>query len=494
MANNPLLQEADLPLFGQIKVEHIEPAVTQTLRILDQKFQALETSIDDSFAANWDSLMAPLDDMDLQLFKVWSPISHLMGVMNSDELRAVYDKMQPEIIKFGLKTSQSKKIYKALCQMKGSPNWNHLARPRQRIVERNILSMTLSGVGLEGSQKERYNAIAQELAALKTKFSNNALDSTKSWSMTLNNKEDLAGLPEHALALASQTYNRMNNSDKSTPETGPWTFTQDAPSYLPFIENATRRDLRERIYRGRIALASQGDFDNSPIISKILELRHEQSRLLGFESYAAQSLTSKMAGKVDAVDELLHELLEASITAGKKEHAELESFARSNGHTEPVLEWDIPFYAERMKEQLYQFKEEELRPYFPIEKVLKGMFSLVETLFSVKVTESKGEAPIWHNDVKFFKVFDVESNRHIASFYLDPYARPGLKRAGAWMDDCVNRRRRGAKIEIPVAHLVCNGTPPVGNQPGLMGFDEVHTLFHEFGHGLQHMLTITDCP
>jgi oligopeptidase A len=492
MANNPLLQDSDLPLFGQIKVEHIEPAVTQILKRLDQKFQALETSIDDSFVANWESLMAPLDDMDLELFKVWSPISHLMGVMNSDELRAVYDKMQPEIIKFGLKTSQSKKIYKALCQMKESANWHQLSRPRQRIVERNILSMTLSGVGLEGSHKDRYNAIAQELAALKTKFSNNALDSTKSWSMTLNNKEELAGLPEHALALASQTYNRLNNSDKSTPKAGPWTFTQDAPSYLPFIENAMRRDLRERIYRGRIALASQGDFDNSPIISKILQLRHEQSKLLGFESYAAQSLTSKMAGKVDAVDELLHELLEASITAGKKEHAELESFARSNGHNEPVLEWDIPFYAERMKEQLYQFKEEELRPYFPIDKVLKGMFSLVETLFSVKVTESTGEAPIWHNDVKFFKVFDVESNRHIASFYLDPYARPGLKRAGAWMDDCVNRRRRGAKIEIPVAHLVCNGTPPVGNQPGLMGFDEVHTLFHEFGHGLQHMLTVID--
>jgi oligopeptidase A len=492
MSQNPLLQRSDLPPFGQIKVEHMEPAVAQTLKNLEQKFQQLEDSIDEQFVATWDTLMEPLDEMDLKLFRVWSPISHLMGVMNSDELRAIYDKMQPEIIKFGLKTSQSKKIYKTLSQMKSNPAWVKLTRPRQRIIERNLLSMTLSGVGLEGSQKERYNAIAQELAALKTKFSNNALDSTKSWSMTLSAKEDIAGIPDHALALASQLYNRTNNTDASTPDAGPWRFTQDAPSYVPFIENSKRRDLREKIYRARIALASHGDFDNSPIISKILVLRQEQAKLLGFESYAAQSLTSKMAGKVDAVDQLLNELLEASITAGKREHSELEAFARSIGHTDALLEWDIPYYAERMKEQLYQFKDEDLRPYFPIDKVLKGMFALVETLFSVKVTESTGTAPIWHKDVKFFKVFDGDSKNHIASFFLDPYARPGLKRAGAWMDDCVNRRKQGVDVEIPVAHLVCNGTPPVGDQPGLMGFDEVHTLFHEFGHGLQHMLTVVD--
>ena len=491
MTNNPLLDQSEIPLFDKIKVEHIEPAVASTLSHLNQKFHDLENSLTGNLAT-WHSLMEPLDDIDYELFRVWSPISHLMGVMNSDELRSIYDKIQPEIVKFGLKTSQSKKIYNALCQMKAAPSWKDITRPRQRIVERNILSMTLSGVGLDGVEKERYNVIAQELAALKTKFSNNALDSTKSWSMTLTNKDEVDGLPDHALALASQIYNRTTNSTTSTPQSGPWTFTQDAPSYLPFIENAKRRDLRERIYRGRIALASQGDFDNSPIISKILELRHEQAKLLGFESYAAQSLTSKMAGKVDAVDELLHELLDASIKAGQKEHAELEAFARSIGNPGPLLEWDIPYYAERMKEQLYQFTDEELRPYFPIDKVLNGMFSLVETLFSVKVIASDRDAPAWHKDVRFFKVFDIESNSHIASFYLDPYARPGLKRAGAWMDDCVNRRRRGTKVHIPVAHLVCNGTPPVGDQPGLMGFDEVHTLFHEFGHGLQHMLTVID--
>lgn len=492
MTENPLLYQFGFPPFDKIRAEHVETAVTKTLDSLNKMFHSLEAKLTETFEPTWENLMVPLDDIDFTLFRVWSPVSHLMGVMNSDELRKAHDKMQPEIVKFGLKTSQSKPIYQTLKKLRESTLWNSLSKPKQRIIDRNLLSMKLSGVGLEGASKERYNTIAQELAALKTKFSNNALDSTKAWSMTLTKPEDIAGLPEHALALASQNFNIANGTQDATPKRGPWRFTQDAPSFLPFIENSTRRDLREKIYRGRIALASEGAHDNSPIIEKILKLREEQSQILGFKSFAEQSLTTKMAGTVEEVDKLLNELLDVSFTAGKKEHRQLEEFSKTKGHNEPLLEWDIPYYAERLKEELYQFKEEELRPYFPIDKVLKGMFDLVENLFSIRVVDSNGDAPSWHKDVRFFKVYDSSSNEHLASFYLDPYARPGQKRAGAWMDDCINRRRQKSIVDLPVAHLVCNGTPPVDGQPGLMGFDEVHTLFHEFGHGLQHMLTTVD--
>ncbi len=492
MKNNPLLYQTELPPFSIIKPEHIEQAVSHVLSNLNQKFESLESQLGGNFKPSWNNLMAPLDEIDFDLFRVWSPISHLMGVMNSDALRAAFEKMQPEVVKFGLKTSQSRAVYDALEKMRNSSEFGSFSRPRQRIIERNLLSMKLSGVGLSGEKKERYNAIAQELAVLKTKFSNNALDSTKSWSMTLVTKAEVDGLPDYSLAGASQEYNRANKTNASTASVGPWRFTQDAPSYIPFIENSTRRDLREKVYRARIAIASAGELDNSPVIDRILSLRKEQSQLLGFQTYAEQSLTSKMAGRVDAVDKLLDELLNASWEKGRHEHAELERFAQDKGFSGPLLEWDVPYYAERLKEERYQFSDEELRPYFPITKVLNGLFALVENLLGIKVTESPGEAPIWHQDVRFFKVFDVETKLHIASFFLDPYARPGLKRAGAWMDDCVNRRKIGNKTEIPVAHLICNGTPPVGDQPALMGFDEVHTLFHEFGHGLQHMLTVID--
>ena len=492
MTTNPLLYKSGLPPFDSIEAKHIEPAVNQVLTEANKRFDNLESTLTDNFSPTWDNLLFQLDLIDFEIFRVWSPVGHLMGVMNSDELRKTYEKMQPEIIKFGLKTSQSRKIYRALEKLKSSSNWATLSRPRQRIVERNLLAMKLSGVGLDGEKKNRYNGIAQELASIKTKFSNNALDATKAWSMILTSQEEIDGLPSHALALASEGYNRAHQSSDSTPEKGPWRFTQDAPSFIPFMENSTRRELREKMYRARISIASHGDWDNSPLIDRILTLRKEQAELIGFSSYAEQSLAAKMAGKVEAVDRLLNDLLDASIGAGKKEHSELEKFAKSKGFSESLLEWDIPYYAERLKEEKYQYSEEDLRPFFPIDKVLTGMFSLVEKIFGIRVEESSGSAPVWHKDVRFFKVFDQSTGQQISAFYLDPFARPGLKRAGAWMDDCINRRKDSLHFDIPVAHLVCNGTPPVGGKPGLMGFGEVHTLFHEFGHGLQHMLTTVD--
>jgi oligopeptidase A len=492
MSDNPLLYTAPLPPFDKIKPEHVVPAVTSALAVANAAFDELEARLTQDFIPTWDDLLRPLDEIDHKIFKVWSPVGHLMGVMNSDELRKAHETVQPDVVKFSLRGAQSRKIYDALLKMQKSKDWSLLPRARQRIIDRAVLSMKLSGVGLSGKDKERYNEIAQELAALKTKFSNNALDATKSWSMTLTKNEDVEGLPDHLLALASHEFNRAGKTDTATPKNGPWRITLDMPSYLPFMENSKRRDLREVLYRARIGIAASGEWDNSPVIDRILTLKQEQAKLLGYNTYAETSVASKMAGQVSAVDKLLDELLTASWAAGQKEHKELEAFARSKGFLESLLEWDIPYFAERLKEEKYQYSEDALRPYFPIPKVLAGMFDLVKKIFSIRVESADGAAPVWHPDVKFFKVFDENSGQHIASFYLDPFARPGLKRAGAWMDDCVNRRKDQNSLEIPVAHLVCNGTPAVGNKPGLMGFDEVHTLFHEFGHGLQHMLTVID--
>jgi oligopeptidase A len=492
MNDNPLLYKEGLPPFDKIKPEHVAPAVTAVLDCANRMLNDLERKLASGQVPTWDNLMAPLDQLDYDMTRVWSPVGHLMGVMNSDELRRAHEAMQPEVIKFGLQTAQSRTIYDALCSLQKSTNWSTLPKSRQRIVERNIVMMKLSGVGLDGKNKERYNQIAQELASLKTKFSNNTLDSTKAWSMTLHSEADMDGLPDHVYALASQEFNRATESSASTPKSGPWRFTLDAPSYLPFMEFSKRRDLREKIYRARISIASSGDHDNSPIIEKILRLKKEQAHLLGFQTFAEQSLSTKMAGDVTAVDRLLEELLAACWAPAQREHAELQAFAEQKGFNGKLLEWDIPFYAERLKEELYEYSEDELRPYFPIPKVLNGLFSLVERLFGIRVEQAEKSAPVWHEDIKFFKVFDHQSHTHIASFYLDPFTRPGLKRAGAWMDDCIIRRKTGDKVDLPVAHLVCNGTPPLGGKPGLMSFDEVHTLFHEFGHGLQHMLTTVD--
>jgi oligopeptidase A len=492
MSENPLLYSSALPPFDQIRPEHVVPAVKKVLADAHRAFDEIEARLIPDFAPTWDLLLRPLELIDHQVFKTWSPVGHLMSVINSDELRKAYESVQPEVVSFNLRTSQSRKIYDSLVKMQQSPTWSTLPRPRQRIIERTVLSMRLSGVGLSGKDKDRYNEIAQELATLKTKFSNNTLDATKSWSMTLSSRDDVEGLPAHLLAQASQEHNRTTKSNESTADKGPWRITQDMPIYQPFMENSKRRDLREKMYRTRITIASSGDWDNSPVINKILMLRQEQAKILGFNSYAEASVSSKMAGQVAAVDKLLDELLAASYEPGRKEHAELEAFARKQGFLQPLMEWDVPFFAERLKEDKYQYSEDTLRPYFPLPKVLSGLFDLVRKIFSIRIESADRSAPVWHKDVMFFKVFDDSTGSHIASFYLDPFARPGLKRAGAWMDDCVNRRRDGNFVDIPVAHLVCNGTPPIADKRALMGFDEVRTLFHEFGHGLQHMLTVID--
>src|SRR5262249_33718148 len=338
--------------------------------------------------------------------------------------------------------------------------------------------------------RERFNAIQAELAESSTRFSNDVLDATKAFALTLRTADEVAGLPPSLLALAAQAARAAGEAD-ATPEAGPWRITLDFPSFGPFMEHSRRRDLREQVYRAFVTRASSGPYDNTTLISQILRLRREQAQLLGFESYAALSLASKMAPDVPAVERLLEELREASFDAAARDLDELRALARAEGAPEAdeFRNWDVGSWAEGLRQRRYAYSDEELRPSFPLPRVLDGLFALAERLFGVRVRAADGEAPVWHPDVRYFRIEDAHG-APLASFYLDPYSRPAEKRGGAWMDECVGR----APGRLPIAYLICNQVPPVGDRPSCMTFDEVHTLFHEFGHGLQHMLTTVDRP
>jgi len=491
-ANNPLLIGKGLPPFEAIKPEHVVPAMTQLLAELDEELAILEAKV----TPTWSGLVEPLDRLGERLTWSWGIVGHLMGVKNSPELREAYETVQPQVIQFSNKLNQSQPLYKAFKALRNGDEWSSLEPAQKRIVEAAIKDAELSGVGLEGEKRERFNAIQLELGEFSTKFSNHVLDATKAFSMKLTSKEDIDGLPPSLTSLAAQAARAAGEED-ATAENGPWLITLDYPSYVPFMQHSTRQDLREKLYKAFISRASTGELDNTPLIERILELRKEKAQLLGFSSFAELSLARKMAPNVEAVEALLEELRSASYDAARQDLEELKAFAASKGAAEAndLKHWDISFWAERQQEEKFAFSAEELRPYFPLPQVLDGLFSLVKRLFSVTVTAADGQAPVWHEDVRYFQIAD-ETGTPIANFYLDPYSRPAEKRGGAWMDDCIGRAKIAeagtTTTRLPVAYLVCNQTPPVDGKPSLMTFNEVETLFHEFGHGLHHMLTKVD--
>lgn len=482
---NPLLIGAGLPPFGQIETAHIVPGIQALLDQLTADLTTLEAEV----TPTWAGLVEPLTGIEERLSWSWGIIGHLMGVKNSDELRAAYEEVQPVLVHFVSQLGQSKPIYEAFKQIRQGSDWASLDPAQQRIVESSIREAELSGVGLEGQAKERFNDIQQRLAELSTKFSNNVLDATKAFSLTLTDPEDIAGLPPSLLAQAAQAAREAGDA-AATPEAGPWRITLDYPSYIPFLQHSRRRDLREKLYRAFVTRASEGDLDNAPIIEQTLALRHEMAELLGYNNYAELSIARKMASSVDAIETLMEELRSASFDTASQELEDLKAFAQAKGAPEAdsLTHWDTAFWAERIREEKYGLNDEELRPYFPLPQVLDGLFALAHRIFDVTIAPADGEAPIWHSDVRYFKVLDSHGEP-IAHFYLDPYSRPAEKRGGAWMDDCINRSQTKGGVRLPVAYLVCNQASPVDGKPSLMTFRDVETLFHEFGHGLQHMLT-----
>ncbi|MFN3926634.1 MAG: M3 family metallopeptidase [Pseudanabaenaceae cyanobacterium] len=483
---NPLLIGKGIPPYPEIRPDQVEPAVTQLLTELTSELEQLEQKLEQQAVPTWQDLVPPLETISDRIGWTWGLVEHLLSVKNSPELRAAHSQVQPAVVQFFNRFSQSRPIYEAYKRLRHSPGWESLDPAQQRIIENAIRDAELSGVGLAGTAKERFNQIQMELAEIATQFANHVLDATKAFSLTLYSKEEVAGLPESLLQLAAQNA-RLHGEPEATPAEGPWCITLDAPSYIPFMQHSQRADLREKVYKAYISRASSGELDNTPLIERTLQLRQEKAKLLGFHTYAELSLARKMAGTVDAVAKLLEELRQASYPAAQADLEEIKQFA---GVSE-LQHWDIAYWSERLREHKFQFTAEELRPYFPLPQVLAGLFGLVQRLFNVTIVPADGEAPVWHEDVRFFHIQD-EQGETIASFFLDPYSRPQEKRGGAWMNDCQGRAKTGEGLRLPIAYLVCNQTPPVDGKPSLMTFNEVVTLFHEFGHGLHHMLTKVD--
>ncbi|MEP3481510.1 MAG: M3 family metallopeptidase [Fuerstiella sp.] len=491
-SNNPLSRRTGLPAFDAIKAEHVQPAVDEMLKSAD----ALLSQATSSETGDWDAVMAPLGQIDLLFEYVWSPVSHLLSVANSDELRDVQEKCLPEIVQFGLKMSQNKPLYDRFKILQGKAEELKLDSGQQRILESHILSAEQSGIALSEEDQATFNQLSERMSKLTTDFSNNVLDATNAWSLEITDVQATEGWPASLSRMAAAAWNSADSANdqeerQATPEEGPWKITLEAPSFGPFMEHCRDSSLREQVYLAYLTRASSGKHDNSGLITEILKLRKQKCDLLGYESYAALSLSRKMAPNAEAVHQMFNDLLQASFDVGKHELQELTEFAKKAGHVGELKHWDVSFWAERMREEKYSFTDEELRPYFSLEKVMEGLFSLCHRLFGITIQAADGQAPVWHQDVRYFHVLN-EDGLHIAGFYLDPYSRPENKRGGAWMNDCIGRSVTATEKRLPVAHLVCNGTPPVGDVPSLMTFREVETLFHEFGHGLQHMLTTVD--
>ena len=493
-STNPLLVRTGLPPFDVIEPEHVVPAVQQML----QDALAVVEDVEEFLRAGkepptWENLILRLNSIDCAFEYTWGPVGHLFSVRNSDDLREAYEAVLNDVVGFGLRVSQSEVIYNALRQIRDGDEWNKLDSAQQRILTNQILGVEMSGIALKGKERDRFNEIASELSKLSTDFSNNVLDVTREYELDITSAADVDGLPESLKQLASQTWNQKNEEadEPSTPDTGPWQITLESTSFLPFMKHCRNRDLREKLYRAYVTRASSGDKNNAPLISEILQLRQEKAELLGYANFAEFSLAKKMAPNVAAVEKMFSDLRKQSWDAAVRDLEEIRAYAAENGQSQELAHWDIPFWSERLREQKFDYTDEQLRPYFSLERVMDGLFSLCNRLFGITVVEADGEAPVWDPDVRFLKIKN-EDGKHIASFYLDPYSRPANKRPGAWMNDCLGRRWADNSLQLPVAHLVCNGTPPVGDKPSLMTFREVETLFHEFGHGLQHMLTTVD--
>ena len=481
---NPLLALKTLPEFSKILPEHVKPAVEKSLSDCRQVIEAL-VAIDSGYT--WDNLVMPLDDADDIFGRLWSPVSHLNSVCNSDELREAYESCLPILSEYGTFVGQHEGLYQAYQSLADSDEYQKLDNAQKKVIDDTLRDFKLSGIGLSDDKKKRYGEIQTRLSDLSSKYSNNVMDATLAWTKLLTDEADLAGLPESAIAAAKQSA-----TDKSLEG---WLFTLDFPSYLPVISYSENRSLREEVYTAYCTKASDqgpnaGQWDNSPIMVETLALKDELASLLDFDSYTENSLATKMAESPEQVMTFLQQLGDKSQKQALADYAEVIEFAKTEYGAEDLQTWDLGYYSEQLKQQKYAISDEQLRPYFPEDKVVLGLFETVKRLFNITVTERAG-VDVWHENVKFYDIFDAD-NELRGSFYLDLYARE-KKRGGAWMDDCAPRRLDGeGNLQKPVAYLTCNFNKPVGDQPALFTHDEVVTLFHEFGHGIHHMLTKID--
>jgi len=549
---SPLLAGKGLPAFGEITAAQVEEHIPELLALLNAELDVLEALLSQTLGAgrllDWAEVMDPLQRLGEQLRWSWGVVGHLNGVCNSPELRLAHASQQAAVVQFGSRAGQSQVIFQALQTLERQHQAANIGTPgrldgtQQRILAAELRDMQLRGVGLEGAVQTAFNQASQELAELSTRFSNQVLDATNGWTLTLEDPAQIEGLPtslSDQLAQAARAANlKAAAGAEASSEAGPWLLGLDMPRYAPFLKYSRNRSLREQLYRAHVSRASgQGEagdprindsshespkaepLNNWPLIKKILTLRGDQARRLGFANWAEVSLAAKMADSVTSVEALLEELRAAAFPMAGVELEQLRQCAARHGAPEAsdLQPWDVAFWAEVLRQESFSLDSEALRPYFPLPAVLEGLFALCGRLFGIRIEAADGQAPIWHADVRFFRVmeasvgaaaatapdagpgapsaFPAGAGQPLAAFYLDPYSRPGSKRGGAWMDECLGRclGPDGTPV-LPVAYLICNQSPPVGDSPSLMTFEEVETLFHEFGHGLQHMLTTVDRP
>ena len=477
---NPLLDFSGLPRFADFAPEHVTPAVDQLLaecRALIARLSA------DAAAPDWNNFVGPLDDAHERLHRAWGQVGHLNAVMNSPQLREVYNTNLPKISQYHSEVGQNESLYRKYKALRDSTSYAALDSAQRKIIDNEIRDFRRGGAELSGKDKQRYTEIYNRLSEIGSRFSDNLLDATNAWTHTVTAKTELAGLPDDAREAA-----RAAAENDGQPG---WKFTLHAPSYMPVMQYADNRELRERMYRAYVTRASEfGDakLDNTSLISEIVRLRRNLAQLLGYASYAEYSLESKMADSPGQVLGFLRELAARAKPYAERDLAELRDFAARELGMRELEAWDIAYVSEKLRVARYAFSENEVKQYFPENTVLPGMFKLVETLYGLSI--SPAEAPQWHADVRFYSIRDRGGNL-IGQFYLDLYARKS-KLGGAWMDDAITRRATPAGTQVPVAYLNCNFSPPVGGKPALFNHDEVITLFHEFGHGLHHLLTRID--
>ena len=480
---NPLLAARPLntlPTFADIKPEQAGPAVDQV--IVDNRAQ-LDALLKDLREPTWSSLVEPLEDLGERISRAWGPVSHLFSVTSTPEWRAAFNESLPKVTEYSLEMSQSEALYQAYKALSESADFPKLNAIQQKVVRDALRDFRLSGIGLPPEQKERFKQISMRLSELQTKFEENVMDAIQAWSQHVTDASRLEGMSPAALEQAAAKAKAKNLEG--------WLLTLDYPSYDAVISYANDRDLRRELYTAYATRASDqgpqaGQFDNSPLMDEILTLRHEEAQLLGYKNFAELSLATKMAESPDAVETFLLDLAKRSKARAATEVEELRDFARTLGGPDELEPWDLAYYAEKLKEQKLDLNDEVLRPYFPLPAVLDGLFGLIHRLYGAKVVAEPGVS-VWHPQVTAYALQD-DQGKTFGRFYLDPYARE-QKRGGAWMDECVSRRRSSEGLQLPVAYLVCNFRPPLGDQPGLLTHDELVTLYHEFGHGLHLLMT-----
>ncbi|MFQ1610791.1 oligopeptidase A [Aeromonas veronii] len=482
--NNPLLTMDSLPPFSQIKPEQVQPAVIQAIADCKQKISDVLAQRDPH---TWDSLIAPLEEVNDRLSRIWSPVSHLNSVLNSEALREAHDACLPLLSEYQTYVGQHEGLYQAYLALSQSDDFPLLSGAQRKEIQNTLRDFRLSGIGLPAEAQQRYGEIQARLSELASRFSNNVLDATQGWHKLVADEAELAGLPDSVRAAARQMAELKGKEG--------WLFTLDIPSYLPVMMYADNRELRAEMYEAFTTRASDqgpnaGKWDNSAIMSELLTLRRELAQLLGFANYAELSLATKMADKTEQVVSFLTDLAAKSLPQGKAELEEIRTFAAEQHGQSELAAWDLAYYAEKLKQHKFSISDEQLRPYFPASKVVKGLFEVVKRVFGMKVRERLG-IDTWHPDVRFYDIFDADDELR-GSFYLDLYAREH-KQGGAWMDVCLGRRyRQDGSLQKPVAYLTCNFNGPVDGKPALFTHNEVVTLFHEFGHGIHHMLTRID--